>query len=305
MDSAPRNEGALNREEAELLTNALRPRRSELARSWRRFKRYKPGIIALVFIALMSIVAIVPGVFEPHSYTETNLARRGESPSMAHPLGFDDIGRDILSRLIRGTRVAFTVALAATGISLLIGITVGAIAGYYGGFIDSILSRLVDAILAFPLLVLLLTLSAVVGPSLSTVVIVIGITTWATYARVVRADVLSVRERDFILSARATGVDTPRIIVRHILPNVMGPIIVLASLSVGSVIILEASLSFLGFGIPRPTPAWGSMLSDGRDHLRSYPHIAIAPGIMIFLTVLAFNLIGDGLRDALDPRQRE
>ncbi|MFW6074487.1 MAG: ABC transporter permease [Chloroflexota bacterium] len=291
--------------QAETLTAAVRPRRSELSRSWRRFKRYKPGVVALVFVALMSIVAAVPSIFEPYSYTETDLARRGEGPSLQHPLGFDDIGRDILSRLIRGTRVAFTVALAATGISLMIGITVGAVSGFYGGKIDAVLSRIVDAILAFPLLVLLLTLSAVVGPSLTTVVIVIGITTWASYARVVRADVLSTRERDFVLSARAVGVTTSRIIVRHILPNVLGPIIVLASLSVGSVIILEASLSFLGFGIPRPTPAWGSMLSDGRDHLRSYPHIAIAPGIMIFLTVLAFNLIGDGLRDALDPRQRE
>jgi len=280
-------------------------RRSELSRSWRRFKRFKPGVVALVFIAILGVIAIIPGVFEPYSYTAIAPAQRGAGPSWAHPLGQDDLGRDILSRLIRGTRVAFVVALAATSISLAIGITVGAVAGYFGGMVDTLLSRIVDAILAFPLLILLITLAAVLGPSLWTVVIVIGMTSWASYARVVRADVLSLREREFVLAARTAGATDRRVIFRHIVPSVLGPVIVLASLSVGIVILLEASLSFLGFGIQRPTPAWGSMLSDGRDFLRNYPHIAISPGIMIFLTVLAFNLVGDGLRDALDPRQRE
>ncbi|MCC6936043.1 MAG: ABC transporter permease [Thermomicrobiales bacterium] len=285
--------------------DAEKNRRSEFSRSWRRFKRFKPGVVALVFIAILGVIAIIPGVFEPYSYTAIAPAERGAGPSWSHPLGQDDLGRDILSRLIRGTRVAFVVALAATSISLLIGITVGAVAGYFGGTVDSLLSRVVDAILAFPLLILLITLAAVLGPSLWTVVIVIGMTSWASYARVVRADVLSLREREFVLAARTAGATDRRVIFRHIVPSVLGPVIVLASLSVGIVILLEASLSFLGFGIQRPTPAWGSMLSDGRDFLRNYPHIAISPGIMIFLTVLAFNLIGDGLRDALDPRQRE
>lgn len=287
------------------LSQAGRKRRTGFSRSWTRFKRFKPGVVALVFIGLLGILAIIPGVFAPYSATDIEPIFRNEPPSWAHPLGRDDVGRDILSRLIHGTRIAFIVAFAASAIALTIGIGVGAIAGYFGGKIDALLSRLVDAILAFPLLILLITLAVVLGPSLSTVVIVIGISTWASYARVVRADVLSLRERDFVLAARASGATTARIITRHVVPSVLGPVIVLASLSVGAVIILEASLSFLGFGIQRPTPAWGTMLSDGRNYIRNYPHIAISPGIMIFLTVLAFNLIGDGLRDALDPRQKE
>ncbi len=280
-------------------------RRTEFSRSWGRFKRFKPGVVALIFIGLLSIVAIIPGVFEPYSYSETNLRERGESPTWEHPFGRDDIGRDVLSRLIRGTRVAFIVALSAMTISLAIGLTVGALSGYFGGWVDATLSRLVDTIMAFPLLVLMITLAAVIGPSLQTTVVVIGLTVWSQYARVVRADVLSVREREFVFAARAIGANDGRIIVRHVMPNVLGPIIVLASLAVGGIIILEAALSFLGLGIQRPTPSWGGMLADGRAHIRNYPHIAIVPGIMIFLTVLAFNLIGDGLRDALDPRQRE
>lgn len=287
------------------LAEANRKRRSELSRSWSRFKRFKPGVVALVFIGILAVLAIIPSVFSPYSYTEINPIFRNEPPTWAHPLGRDDVGRDILSRLIQGTRVAYIVAFAASGIALAIGVSIGAIAGYFGGKIDSMLSRVIDAILAFPLLILLITLATVLGPSLATVVVVIGISTWASYARVVRADVLSVRERDFVFAARASGATNARIIIRHVLPSVLGPVIVLASLSVGAVIILEASLSFLGFGIQRPTPAWGTMLSDGRNYIRNYPHIAISPGIMIFLTVLAFNLIGDGLRDALDPRQRE
>lgn len=287
------------------LIGAGRARRSELSRSWNRFRRFKPGVVALGFVAFLSIVAIIPGVFEPHVYHETNLRERGEGPTWEHPLGRDDIGRDVLSRIIRGTRVAFIVALSAMSISLAIGLTVGAVSGYFGGWIDSALSRLVDTLMAFPLLVLLITLASVIGPSLQTTVIVIGLTVWSQYARVVRADVLSLREREFVFAARAIGATDRRIIIRHVLPNVLGPVIVLASLAVGSIIILEAALSFLGLGVQRPTPSWGGMLADGRAHIRNYPHIAIAPGIMIFLTVLAFNLIGDGLRDALDPRQKE
>ena len=287
------------------LTGTGRARRSEFARSWNRFRRFKPGVVALAFVGFLSIVAIIPGIFEPHVYHQTNLRERGAGPTWEHPVGRDDIGRDVLSRIIRGTRVAFIVALSAMTISLVIGLTVGAISGYFGGWIDSVLSRLVDTLMAFPLLVLLITLASVIGPSLQTTVIVIGLTVWSQYARVVRADVLSVREREFVFAARSIGATDRRIIVRHVLPNVLGPVIVLASLAVGSIIILEAALSFLGLGVQRPTPSWGGMLADGRAHIRNYPHIAIAPGIMIFLTVLAFNLIGDGLRDAFDPRQRE
>lgn len=308
MDSSPQTEisrtGSSSTVPKELIA-VERKRRSEFSRSWSRFKRFKPGVVALVFLMLLSVVAIVPMVFEPHSYTETSSRQRGESPSWSNPLGRDHLGRDMLSRLIRGTRYAFIVAFAATAISLSIGVPIGAASGYFGGWVDTILSRFVDTIMAFPTLVLLLTLAAVLGPSIQTTVVVIGATVWSTYARVVRADVLSIRERDFIMAARAIGANNRRIITRHVLPNVLGPVIVIASLSVGGIIILEAALSFLGLGVTPPTPSWGGMLSDGRILLRDYPHIATFPGIAIFLTVLAFNLVGDGLRDALDPRQRE
>ena len=290
---------------ADVLGGIERQRRSELSRTWSRFKRYKPGVVALVYLGFLSILAIVPGLFEPYGYQDINLASRGEGPSWEHPFGFDMVGRDLLSRLIRGTRVAFLVGMSATAIALTIGVTVGATAGYFGGWVDSILSRIVDSIMAFPLIVLLITLAAVVGPGVRTTVFVIGLTVWAQYARVVRAEVLSVRERDFVTSARSAGASDPRIIFRHILPNVLGPVIVLASLAVGGIIILEAALSFLGLGVQPPTPSWGGMLADARPFITTYPHMPIFPGVMIFLTVIAFNLLGDGLRDALDPRQRE
>ena len=309
MDSPTRqdtvNQSAPTLGDGVTLAGEARRRRSEFSRAWRRFLRFRPGVVALVFIAVLGIVALIPGVFEPYSYFETNLRERGNGPSWDHWLGQDDVGRDVLSRLIRGTRVAFVVGLSAMTISLVVGLAVGAVSGYFGGWIDAVLSRIVDALMAFPLLVLLITLSAVMGPSLETTVVVIGLTVWSTYARVVRADVLSIREREFVFAARAIGSTDTRIILRHVLPNVLGPVIVLASLAVGNIIILESALSFLGLGIQRPTPSWGGMLADGRAHIRNYPHIAIAPGVMIFLTVLAFNLIGDGLRDAFDPRQRE
>lgn len=308
MDSQP-NAGLSGQGAAALVPKELkaveRQRRSEFSRSFRRFKRFKPGVIALVFLALMSIVAIVPMAFEPYNYTEPAPSLRGEGPTWSHPLGRDGLGRDMLSRMIRGTRYAFIVAFAATAISLAIGVPVGAAAGYFGGWIDTILSRIVDTLMAFPTLVLLITLAAVLGPSIQTTVIVIGTTVWSTYARVVRADVLSIRERDYVMAARAIGANDSRIISRHVLPNVLGPVIVIASLSVGGIIILEAALSFLGLGVTPPTPSWGGMLSDGRSLMRVYPHLAIVPGVAIFITVLAFNLVGDGLRDALDPRQRD
>lgn len=233
-----------------------------------------------------------------------NHGRWRSPPSAQFLLGNDEIGRDVLSRLIYGARVALIVGIGSVAIAVTIGVLVGATSGYFGGKVDTVLSRVVDTLMAFPLLVLLITLAALFAPSLRNVVIVIGVTVWASYARVVRADVMSLREREFVVAARAVGVGDARIIGRHILPNVMGPVIVLASLDIGSIIILESALSFLGLGVRPPTPSWGGMLSAGRSLLRNAPHIAVAPGIAIMVTVLAFNLLGDGLRDALDPRQK-
>jgi peptide/nickel transport system permease protein len=280
-------------------------RRSESWRAWRQFRRYRPGVAGLAVILAIALVALFADVLAPYSPTEVHPAMRGAPPSHAHPLGHDHVGRDVLSRLIHGARIAMIVAVLATGIAVTIGVSVGAGAGYFGGRIDAVLSRIVDALMAFPTLVLLITLVAVVGPSLVNMILVIGTTVWASYARVVRAEVLSLREQEFILAARATGATDRRIIWRHLVPNVVGPVIVLATLGVGGIIILEAALSFLGLGVRPPTPDWGGMLSDGRAYITIYPHIVIAPGAMIALTVLAFNLLGDGLRDALDPRQRE
>lgn len=286
------------------LTEAVAPVRSERSKVWRRFRQYRPALFGLGFIILLIVLALGAQWIAPYAPEKVNPRLRGDGPTAAHWFGNDDIGRDILSRIIYGSRIALIVGLGATSIAVTIGVVVGAMAGYFGGKVDFFLSRLVDTLMAFPLLALLLTLSTVFGPSLRNVVLVIGFTVWASYARVVRAEVLSLRERDYVLAARAAGATDRRIIARHIVPNAIGPVIILASLAIGGIIILESALSFLGLGVQRPTPSWGTMLSDGRDFIRNYPHISIAPGIAIALTVLAFNLVGDGLRDALDPRQR-
>jgi len=278
-------------------------RRSERNRALHRFLRYKPGLAGAIFILFLLFIAVFAPIVAPYDPTEKVGIRAG-SPSSEFWLGNDEIGRDILSRLIYGTRVALIVGVGAVSIAVAIGVIIGATSGYFGGFVDTALSRVVDTLMAFPLLALLVTLSALFSPSLRNVVIVIGVTVWASYARVVRADVMSLRERDFVLAARSIGVGDARIIGRHILPNIVGPVIVLASLDIGSIIILESALSFLGLGVQPPTPSWGGMLSAGRSLMRNAPHIAIAPGVAIVLTVLAFNLLGDGLRDALDTRQR-
>ena len=275
---------------------------SEWRRAWRRFVRFKPAVVGLVLIAFIAFLAIFAQFVSPRNPYAIDTSIRGQAPSLAHPFGIDEVGRDMLSRTIYGARVAMLVGLSATGISLVIGVLVGATAGYFGGYVDAILSRIVDALIAFPLLVLLIAMAAALGPSLRNTVIIIGVTVWSQYARVVRAEVLSLRERDFVTAARTIGASDARIIVRHIIPNVLGPLVVLASLSVAGIILLESALSFLGLGTQPPTPSWGSMLAAGRTYILTYPHIAFFPGLAIVITVLGFNLFGDGLRDALDPR---
>jgi peptide/nickel transport system permease protein len=281
---------------------AARPGRN---RAWQRFTRFKPGLAGLVFVIGLILLALFAPVLAPHDPTEIHTRLRGAPPSAEFPLGNDSIGRDVLSRLIYGSRVALIVGFGAITIAVTIGVTIGATAGYFGGRLDQVLSRIIDTLMAFPTLALLITLNAVLGGSLLTVVIIIGMTQWASYARVSRAEVLSLREREFVAAARGIGAPTSRIIARHVLPNMAGPLIVLASLDIGAIIILESALSFLGLGVKPPTPSWGGMLADGRAFIRTYPHIAIVPGLAITVSVLAFNLVGDGLRDALDPRGRD
>lgn len=274
-------------------------------RALRRFFANRMAIAGLGVVLLLALVAVFAPALAPH-HPNDDIFRgmRGVAPSWEHPMGFDHLGRDLLSRVIFGTRIALTVGLLSTLIAVVIGVMVGALAGYFGGWIDEALSLLIDALMAFPLIALLIVLAAVLGPSLSTTIIVIGATVWARYARVVRAEVMSLRERDFVTAAKALGSRDRRIIWRHVIPNVLTSVIVLASLQVGSIIILESALAFLGLSVRPPTATWGGILSDGRAFILRFPHIAIFPGLLIVITVLAFNFIGDGLRDALDPHDK-
>jgi peptide/nickel transport system permease protein len=225
-------------------------------------------------------------------------------PSIEHPIGTDHLGRDVLSRMLYGARISLAVGFVAVGISICIGILVGSIAGYYGGVVDTILMRFVDIMMCFPVFFLVLTVIALLGPNIFNVMVVIGITSWMGTSRLVRAEFLSLKEREFVLAARALGLTDRRIIFRHILPNALAPVIVSASLGVAGAILLEAGLSFLGFGVQPPSPSWGNILTEGRTYIFDAWWLTIFPGFAILITVLAFNLVGEGLRDALDPKLR-
>ena len=266
---------------------------------------------AFVIIAVMVVVAVFAPLIAPHSPTEQSLPDKLKPPawqeggSAKHLLGTDLLGRDLFSRLVYGARVSLTVAAFALLSGGLIGLAVGIIAGYLGGRIDSILMRVVDATLTFPTILIALLLAVSLGAGLRTIVIAITVIIWARFARVVRGEVLGVRARDFVSLARVHGCSSPRIMLVHIVPNVMNTFMVLLTLHIGFVIIVEASLSFLGAGIPPPTPSWGQMVADGRSHIASAWWLAVMPGAAIMLVVLAFNLFGDWLRDWLDPRLRQ
>jgi peptide/nickel transport system permease protein len=281
--------------------------RSEWKQAWRRFCANRLAMVGVVVVVLFLLIGIFADWLVPYNPTFQFRGMQGAAPSSEHWLGSDYNGRDLLSRVIAGTRTALLVGLGATLLQVVIGVIIGAVAGYFGGWIDTICSRLIDTLMSMPVLALLTLLAAVLRDknlsSIMLIIVVIGFTGWARFARVVRADILSLRSRDFVIAARSSGVPSLRIIFRHMLPNVLGPIIVLASLGIGGIIILESSLSFLGLGVRPPTPSWGVILSDGRQYITTYPHIVISPGIMIVITVLAFNFVGDGLRDALDPKQ--
>jgi peptide/nickel transport system permease protein len=226
-------------------------------------------------------------------------------PGGEFPLGTDHLARDVFSRMMYGARISLSIGFVAVGISISIGTLLGAVSGYLGGWVDTVVMRFVDMVIAFPQLVLLITIVALFEQSsIYLIIAVLGFTQWPSTARIVRGDVLSLREREFIEAARALGFTRRRIILRHVIPNVLAPVIVAATLGIGNVIVLEAGLSFLGLGLQPPTPSWGSMVSDGRNYLLDAWWIATFPGLAIVFTVVAFNLVGDGLRDALDPRLR-
>ena len=290
----------------------LAPRQSELKRIVSAFLLSKTATLGALIFALFLLIALLAPVLVPHDPASQDLKRRLAPPiglglekaSLEYPLGNDNLGRDILSRLLVGSRVSLVVGVSTILLASSVGSLMGAVSGFYRGLVDNIVMRIVDVWMAFPDLLLAIAFGAALGPGLFNLILALSLTIWVVYCRVVRAEVLSIRERDYVLAARAMGARDLRIILRHVLPNVLAPILVISTLQMGVVIVSEASLNFLGIGVQSSVPTWGGMLSDGREFMRDAWWLATFPGIAISLVVLGVNLLGDGLRDALDPRLR-
>lgn len=271
--------------------------------AWRRFRRHRLALAGIGVIAVLATAAVLANVISPYNPTKTNLLEMLEGPSAAHPMGTDELGRDLMARILHGGRVSLAVGILAVALAVTIGSAVGAVAGYRGGWIDNMLMRLVDFMIALPSIFVLILLATIYGTSPVTLVFVIGGLRWMGTARQVRGAFLALREREFIEAARCLGASPSRIVLRHLLPNAVGPIIVAATLGISGAILTESSLSYLGLGIQPPVASWGNMLRNAQDQMVRAPWTAVFPGLMIFLTVLAVNYVGDGLRDALDPRK--
>jgi len=280
------------------------PRRRVAALSWRRLVRSPNLLVGFAVLALVVGGAAFARQIAPYSPIDQAFADQLRPPSPAHLLGTDEFGRDIFSRVIYGARIALTIGVLADGIAAVLGIILGIVSGYFGGWVDSAVMRTVDVMLAFPYLLLAMIVVAILGPSLTNAMIAIGIVYTPQFARLVRGAVLAVRELEFVEAAGALGAGPVRVLGRHVLPNVLSPIIVMATLTVGFTIVETAGLSFLGLGASPPAPEWGSMLATGRSYMLTAPWIATFPGLAILVTVVGFNLVGDGLRDLLDPRLR-
>jgi peptide/nickel transport system permease protein len=275
---------------------------SQRVRIWRRLRRHRLALAGLSFLALLLLAAIAADAISPYPPLQQAMPERLRPPSATHLLGTDDFGRDILSRILHGSRISLQVGFVAVGIAGSIGILFGLLGGYFGGWIDSVLMRCMDVLLAFPAILLAVVIMALLGPSTTNVMIAIGIAYIPVFARVVRGSVLTLKPNEYVDAARAAGASETRTVLQHILPGTTGPIIVQVSLALAYAILAEAALSFLGLGTQPPTPTWGSMLSFGRQFIREAPWFTLFPGFAIFLTVLSLNLVGDGLSDALDPR---
>jgi peptide/nickel transport system permease protein len=270
---------------------------------WNALRHNIPAMVGLVVLALLVIVGILGPWLAPYGTNAVDVNHMLEAPSAAHPFGTDDLGRDVLSRVIVAARVSLLVGVVSVGLALLFGVTIGLVSGYYRGVVDNVLMRCMDVMFAFPVLLLAVAIVAVLGPGLLTAMIAIGVVYAPIFARVTRASVLSVREQVFVRAAVSLGASDARIIRRHILPNVAAPLIVQTSLSLAFAILSEAALSFLGLGVQPPQPSWGRMLYDARGFVQQAWWMGFFPGLAIFVTVLAFNVVGDALRDVLDPRQ--
>jgi peptide/nickel transport system permease protein len=281
---------------------------SEGRRLWRKFTRNPIGVIGGIILLTVIVGAVFADYVAPHEPNRQRLIARLKPPfwadggSMTFPLGTDNVGRDIWSRIIHGSRISLIVGICAVGVSMLIGVTLGLASGFWGGRIDATIMALVDIMLAFPQLILAFAMVAVLGPGIGNIILVLGLTGWERYARVVRAEVLALREREFVQAARAVGVSNLKIVFGHIMPNTFSSVIVMATLQTAQAILAEAALSFLGLGTGRTYPSWGQMISLGRDYISIAWWLSTFPGLAILLTVLAINLVGDRVRDVLDPR---
>lgn len=268
----------------------------------KRFARNRLAIAGAITVILLIVVSVFAPFIAPYDPTTIDVYNVLSPPSSEHLLGTDELGRDLLSRIIWGSRVSLKVGFVAVGIALIIGIIIGSVAGFYGGIVDTLLMRFVDIMLAFPTFFLILAVIAILEPSILTIMAVIGITGWMDVARLVRAEFLTLKERDFVDAARAVGVSNTRLIFRHILPNALSPVFVAATFGVAGAILVESGLSFLGLGVQPPAPSWGNILTSGKDNIEVAWWLSLYPGLAILITVLSYNLVGEGLRDALDPR---
>jgi peptide/nickel transport system permease protein len=269
---------------------------------WRLIRRNKLAFAGLVIVGVLVVLAVIGPTIAPYDPTDLNVKIRTQGPSLAHPFGTDDRGRDVLSRVLYGARVSLKVGVIAVGISATVGTFLGAVSGYFGGWLDEVIMRLTDIMFAFPGILLAIAIMAVLGPSVTNAMIALGVVYTPIFARITRGSVLAVREDVFVEAARSIGAPASRIIARHIMPSVLAPVIVETTLSLAFAILAEAALSFLGLGTPPPAPSWGRMLSEGREFIQDAPWMGFFPGLAIILAVMGFNFLGDGLRDALDPR---
>lgn len=273
--------------------------------AYREVKRNRLAFGGGLLVLTVFIIALFAPMIAPYDPSKIDIKNILVSPSSQHLFGTDDLGRDVLSRMIWGSRVSLAVGFVAIGIATVIGILLGSISGYYGGIIDSAIMRLVDIMLSIPTIFLILVVIAILEPSIFNIMIVIGLTSWMEPARLIRAEFIAIKEREFVTAARALGASDSRIIFRHILPNGISPILVSATMGIGGAVLLESGLSFLGLGVQPPTPSWGSLLTSGKDNIEIAWWLSAFPGLAILITVLGYNLLGEGIRDALDPRQRE
>jgi peptide/nickel transport system permease protein len=272
---------------------------------WKRFRKNGLALVGALIVIFLFIIALMAPVISPYDPGQINIKRVLQEPTAKHIFGTDSLGRDVLSRMIWGSRISLLVGFVAVGIATLIGIFLGALAGYYGRWVDNLIMRFVDIMLCFPTFFLILAVIALLEPNIWNIMIIIGITGWMGVARLVRAEFLSLKERDFTVAEKALGAKDFRIIFRHILPNAMAPILVSATLGVAGAILTESALSFLGIGVQPPTPSWGNILTAGKDNIEIAWWLSLYPGLAILMTVLGYNLLGEGIRDAIDPRLKQ